>query len=203
MPTPMSQDDSAFVPHPRFGQTPRLTGLDPHATGYAYFGWQKEGLIPGTAIPADITKQRGTCMPRTHYLDRRRTCVDCGKPFIFYAEEQRHWYETLGFPVDADCTRCPICRKETQALDRARRRYEALCHAGPLSADECLEMAELCLGLVERGTFSPKQVPHIRALLHQAAAQAAPATEIERLTTRLNAFATAKGGPAARDISLP
>jgi hypothetical protein len=105
-----------FVTHPRYGQGPRITGLDPQdgpETAGVFLHWHsREGVrIPDTAIPADLSRQTPATCAVTHYFDSKRQCADCGEPFIFYADEQKHWYEELGFGLDADCVRCVVCRK--------------------------------------------------------------------------------------------
>ena len=39
----------------------------------------------------------------THYFDAKRVCRKCERPFLFFAEEQKYWYEDLRFPLEADC----------------------------------------------------------------------------------------------------
>lgn len=121
--------------------------------------------IPGTAIEADPSRQNEPTVPVTHYYDMERLCLDCQRPFIFFAEEQKHWYEVLRLPLDADCVRCWECRKKQQALERKQRRYEELTHVQKRSWRENLEMAECALSLVEKGVFHPRQTEHLAALL--------------------------------------
>lgn len=173
--------------HPRYGSQPRMTGLDvdTHSAGVhvracteAEVSARFEGgrwpgfdpgckgfLIPGTAIVADPSKQHGSCMLNTHYYDIERKCHDCGRPFIFYAEEQRYWYEELGFPVDADCIRCYPCRRRTQDVDRAVQRYEELAGAADPSLEVQAELAGLRLTLVQAGRFNTRQLQHVSRFL--------------------------------------
>jgi hypothetical protein len=157
-----------FVEHPRYGRRPRLTGLDPASViGQTFFHWHSgQGVrVPNTAIRADPSRQRPATVPVTHYFDAKRTCQDCGKPFLFFAEEQRHWYEELGFPLESDCVRCVSCRKRQQGLVRVQERYEELFHVPARTSDEQIEFAECCLALVEAGLFHRRQLEHIRSLL--------------------------------------
>lgn len=132
-----------WVPHPRYGAKPRVTGLDPdpdapdvqlHYNVNFFTERQKADMlryaghvpepraeqrhIPGTAVVADLSKQKPATLPVTHYYDIEKRCVECSRLFLFFAEEQKHWYEELGFTLDADCVRCAPCRK----IDRERRR---------------------------------------------------------------------------------
>jgi len=115
-----------FVDHPRYGRRPRITGLNPHPNDTrvtlhwnakthqevvsqyeAVIGkWPHGNLglrtdrtkrIPNTAVLADLTKQSKATFPVTHYFDLERICLKCSRPFIFFAAEQKHWYETLTY----------------------------------------------------------------------------------------------------------
>ena len=157
-----------FVEHPRYGRRPRLTGLNPHEElGRTFFHWHSRAdvRVPNTAIPADLSRQSPATVQVTHYFDAKRQCRECGKPFLFFAEEQRHWYEELGFPLESDCVRCVQCRKRQQGLARTRERYEELFHLPARTSDQQLEFAECCLSLVEAGVFHRRQLEHVRALL--------------------------------------
>ncbi len=169
-------DYDDYVPHPRYGRGPRLTGLNPvrkdHYRGgepmvIIHYRSGPDSRIPNTAIVADIAKQNYTTFPVTHYFDTKRTCRDCRRPFLFFAEEQRYWYEELGFPLDAGCDRCVPCRKRQQGIALTRQRYEELFHVAKPSAEELLEMAECCASIIEAKLFSPRQCEHVRALLHR------------------------------------
>src|SRR5688572_8761575 len=105
---------AAFVDHPRYGRHPHITGLNPDGGSddvFLHWRWRKKGcLIPNTAIPADLSRQTAATIHVTHYFDQKLECRDCRRLFIFFAEEQKHWYEELGFGLDSDCVRCVFCR---------------------------------------------------------------------------------------------
>lgn len=65
-----------------------------------------------TAVRADVSKQNYTVCPRHWYIDVTFRCEDCGKTFLFSADEQGVWYERRRFYVDSKPTRCPACRKK-------------------------------------------------------------------------------------------
>lgn len=197
---------AAFAVHPRYGQGPRVTGLDPKPSAALQPGealtvlhWHSPGRkrIPNTAVVANWRKQTFTVVPVTHYFDTARTCRDCGAEFIFYALEQQHWYEELGFSLDADCVRCVPCRKVDQARAAQRRRYETLLHASQRTDEESLEMAECCMALVEAALFSPRQTERVRMLLNATAATASSKLQKrrEQLRERLAAFAARSTSP--------
>lgn len=165
------KDYSQFVTHPHYGHQPRITGLNPE-TDYdrnVFLHWHSpEGCrIPNTAIPAELSRQSPATVPVTHYFDVRRQCLDCGRPFIFFAEEQKYWYEELGFPLESDCIRCAICRKKKQGIEYKRERYEELFHVSDRTIEQNLDMAECCLSLVEASVFHKRQVQHVLKILNE------------------------------------
>jgi hypothetical protein len=193
-------DYSQFVEHPRYGQRPHITGLNPDTDygGDVLLHWHspKACRIPDTAVRADLSRQTPAAVPVTHYFDVKRQCRDCGRPFIFFAKEQQHWYEVLGFGLDSDCIRCAPCRKEQRGLAQSRERYEELFHIPGRTVDQDLEMAECCMALVEASIFHERQIQHIRTLLKRASAllgQDAP-SRFRELHERMVAFETEHHG---------
>jgi len=169
---PRGDEFDNFVEHPRYGRRPQVTGLNPQKrlTGgddYIYPHWHSPtaSRIPNTAIVADRGRQSPAMLAVTHYFDVKRECRLCHRPFIFFAEEQKHWYESLKFPLEADCRECPPCRKKQQSVARKRERYNELFHMEKRKDEENIEMAECCLALIEKETFSRKQLPTVRRLL--------------------------------------
>lgn len=159
---------ASYVAHPRYGTRPTLTGLNPDPLDSGVFlHWHSPAgcRISWTAVAADLSLQAPATIAITHYFDVKRVCRECERPFIFFAREQKHWYEELGFGLDSDCASCPPCRKAAQGTARLRQRYEELFHVANRSADENLEMADCCLGLVEKKVFHRRQLERVRALL--------------------------------------
>ena len=158
----MARDYREFVTHPRYGQGPRTTGLNPEAdyAGDVFLHWHspRGSRIPNTAIPADVSRQSRATVPVTHYFDVVRQCRDCGKRFIFFAAEQKYWYEELGFGLESDCVRCVVCRKKEQGIGLKRERYEELFHIADRNAEQSLEMADCCLALVAAQVFHKQKV---------------------------------------------
>jgi hypothetical protein len=207
-----------YVEHPRFGRQPRFTGLDvdgdlpgihlhwingPLTEAHLdaverLIGRRIESyddgtrLVPGTAIKADLARQTPATFPVTHYYDLDKVCRDCGRRFIFFAEEQKHWYEELGFPLEANCIRCPTCRKKLQLIANKRRRYEALFHVSHRSDEENFEMADCCLSLVEEGIFTNQQLERVRMLLKQISVDCRLDLRFRSLTERLEQAETKK-----------
>jgi hypothetical protein len=184
-------DYEGFVEHPRYGKGPRLTGLDVAETldGSICCHWHSPvGVrIPHTAIVANTSRQRPATVPVTHYFDARRVCRKCGRAFLFFAEEQRFWYEELGFPLEADCVECVPCRKDERQVQVARRRYEALLGRSMRNPAETAELLECGVLLVESAVFSVKVIPKLRALLKtlQVDAEGLRPDQVEELTIRV------------------
>jgi hypothetical protein len=190
-----------FVEHPRYGKRPRITGLNPETDCLKVFiHWHspESCRIPGTAINADLTKQTRATVPVTHYFDVKRNCRECNRPFIFFAEEQKHWYEELGFGVDSDCVRCPQCRKRQQVLARTRERYEGLFHLAERNVEQDLEMADCSLTLIENDVFHPQQTERVRMLLNGIPEDHRPRRNYADLLSRLSEIEKSKRTPGAR-----
>lgn len=173
-----------FVEHPRYGRGPRYTGIDfatgPVRTlfqGLILFLWgtgehphwrivfEPSRKVPNTGVLADRSKHGNTYSTVTHYFDEIVGCETCGRKFLFFAEEQKHWYEELGFNLAADCRDCPACRKVRHGLRKTQRRYEALHATEARTDEESLEMAEAALDLYEAGIFGPKVTATVRMLM--------------------------------------
>jgi len=111
--TGRTTDYSDYVDHPRYGQGPRYTGLNPDTDSpYVNFHWNtrtlescsasidltqanwwaalryKSVFVPFTAVEADVKKQSRRQFQVTHYFDIDCVCSDCGKRFLFFAAEK-------------------------------------------------------------------------------------------------------------------
>lgn len=184
MPRKKRSDD--FVAHPRYGDEPRLTGLNPKEnwlTGEVFLHWHSlgEARIPNTAIAADTSRQNQPTIAVTHYFDSRRVCVDCRQSFLFFAAEQKYWYEVLGFPLEANCIRCVPCRKRQRALQARRQRYETLIALEGRTPDQDIALVESALALVGAGVFGTRLLERLRSILKRAE----PHRKIEGLWQRL------------------
>lgn len=148
--------DVCFVDHPRYGDRPILSGerWTEQEVRQAFWRYGSQGFLPETAISANIAKQKYCCCPRRVYVDIIRRCRTCRRPFIFFALEQKHWFETLGFHVDADCLHCQECRHEKHLFREALREYEALRGKEPKTRAEWARLAELADALYSDGYIS-------------------------------------------------
>ena len=159
-----------YVEHPLYGRGPRITGQNPQDDwkNGVYLGWHCPigERIADTAIVADTSKQVARPVPVTHYYDVKRTCRDCKRKFLFFAEEQKFWYETLGFPLESDCVRCVDCRKTQQDYADLRKTYENLLQKPDRHEDETLELAHCALSLIESGVFGNRTIERVRSFLN-------------------------------------
>ncbi len=92
-------------------------------------------VIPEGAIPGNPELQVfcASChKPKYFYLDIPKKCVQCNEEFVFYAKEQKYWYEVLKFRFNSVAIRCPSCRKS--------KRSEAVLH---LQLTQCHEQYKL------------------------------------------------------------
>ncbi len=126
-------------------------------------------VFPDSAIPADASRQNYTACPRSWYMDIRRPCRACGRPFIFFAREQRYWYEVLGFYISADCVHCVECRRKNQQLRRRFQRYSERIGGNDLSDPEFATLIEDAVFLYHEGVLRNEQ--RLRTLKNQAVAR--------------------------------
>lgn len=190
MPRKRSAD---FVPHPRYGDEPRLTGLNPKedwVTCGVHLHWHSPSdvRVPNTAIAADTSRQNQPTIAVTHYFDSRRRCVDCQRSFLFFAAEQKYWYEVLGFPLESDCVRCVPCRKKQRGLEAQRQRYEELFALEDRTPDQDIEFVECALALVAAGVFGRRLLERLRSILKRAE----PHRKLESLWKRLREIEAAQ-----------
>jgi Probable zinc-ribbon domain len=155
MPRKTSTVAEEFVPHPRYGALPKPSGLRVSEEELRDGFWRlgREKLYPDSALLADTSKQNFAVFPRKYYVDVRRVCRTCHRPFIFFAREQRYWFETLRFFVDADCVYCPLCRRESRHVQRRLRRYSDLYSRPTPTSKELMFMVEDATFLLERGVL--------------------------------------------------
>ena len=192
MPRKTSPVAEEFVPHPRYGAQPRPSGLTISEEELRQGFWRlgRDNLFPDTALIADPSKQNFAVFPRRYYVDVRRVCRTCKRPFIFFAREQRYWFETLRFFVDADCVYCPTCRRESRHVQRRLRRYSDL-YARPLpSRKELMFMVEDATFLLERGVL--KNLDNIGKVKNLAAREIPEYPGIKVLAQALTAARSAR-----------
>ena len=148
-----NQPERLYVDHPRYGSKPVPSGYKYSTEEIDRAHWRYSSLeyIPETAIPANTDKQEYSVFPRSLYVDIVETCEVCHRPFIFFAREQQYWFETLGFWIDAHCTRCCECRRKEHEIKSMQRKYEMLVTKPDRSNDENRELRQVALELYQLG----------------------------------------------------
>ena len=129
-----------IIPHPKFGAEciPSPYNVPESVVRDSFWAYATETIYAKSAIPADTEKQNYSVFPRQYYVDILKSCRDCKHKFIFFALEQKYWYEELGFYIDADCVRCTNCRAEDRETKIRFRRFSETIGI-PDPTDEVLE----------------------------------------------------------------
>ncbi|QDT18118.1 zinc-ribbon domain containing protein [Alienimonas californiensis] len=187
-----------YVVHPRYGRGPRFT---PDSwKGVLGFGGARRLVdrpkaVPGTYVKADLGRQTPSVMQEAGYFDQDCRCKDCGRGFLWFAEEQRHWFEDLQFDLGTECLHCVECRqaiqREKELAERYARKAADLDRAG--SPDDLLAGAAAGVRLIERGKFGPKANQRVRAALNRLSAEPDFAAAADRLRARLDALQASPG----------
>lgn len=147
-----------YVMHPRYGDRPIESEFKftKDEIERAFWRYSSVKYFSNTAIPADISKQNYAVFPRKIYVDIEEHCEKCKRPFLFFALEQRHWFETLGFWIDAHCTRCVDCRRSDNEIKKMQRTYNSLIQKEGRTAAETAELKQCALELYMRGYIKDK-----------------------------------------------
>ena len=120
-----------------------------------------------TAERADVSKQDYTVCPRHWYIDAAFTCRGCDNDFVFTADEQRFWYETMRFYVDSRPVKCNHCRKADRELKELRQEYDRDIAAAIQSNDTGPKrrLVEVIDALTDGGVHLPDRIRENRATL--------------------------------------
>jgi hypothetical protein len=148
-----------YVNHPRYGDRPISSGSNFSRDEIlkSWWGYDGEIIFPESAIEADVARQNYSVFPRSLYVDIEKQCMNCNRSFIFFAHEQKYWYEDLNFIIDADCVKCVECRIQEQRLRLLVKEYEVLTKNMLRSAEETVKLKELASKLHEIGYIKNKR----------------------------------------------
>ncbi|MCG8315269.1 MAG: zinc-ribbon domain-containing protein [Pseudomonadales bacterium] len=148
-----------YVDHPRYGDKPIYSGekYSLEEILRAHWRYSEDSIFLETAIKADIEKQNFSIYPRSIYVDIQKRCESCGKWFLFFAKEQKYWYETLGFYIDADCVKCVNCRKKEQEIKYLMNRYAELVKVSERTKAQTKELKNIALELFQQGYITDKR----------------------------------------------
>lgn len=160
-----------FVEHQWYGRLPLFTDLkskmskaDQFALHTRCGGYER---VEGTAVAADMTKQRKRSYSVKYYMDEIHQCVDCRRQFIFFAREQKYWFEELQMPIEVRGRRCFECRSADRNPKIQMKRYAALKHMDNPSLDDLKFIAMFCLSQLEAEVFHQKQIQTLRSYLNK------------------------------------
>ena len=177
-----------IVPHPRYGDTVVPSGCKASAEEVrgSFWRYSSDTIFPESAIRADVTRQNYTVIPRGYYVDTLKQCRTCGRSFIFFAREQQHWYEALGFYIDADCVHCPECRRSDQQLRRRFRRYSELVARADLHDRDLVTLVGDAVFLWQAGVLRDEQrLRRLRNLARRRIPGSTARTSIDRVITEV------------------
>lgn len=150
------------------------------------YGYQPEIVFPATSLPANTKKQNFSVFPREIYLDVLKACRDCKRHFIFFAKEQRYWYEDLGFSIYSDCVRCPECRKSGRLLRRRFTRYSQRVNDANMDDKSFALLLSDAVFLWNHGILKDEQkLRRLRNLANNRIPNSPEATEINQLVWSL------------------
>ena len=164
---------AAYVNHPRYGQRPRISNQTIQITKHEQFCLVSRcnagKIFKNTAIKADMELQKGSAYAVKYFFDEDKTCVHCKRHFIFFAAEQKYWFDQLKFNIAAQGHSCFECRAFANEQKYFKQRYDALTHHGERTNEQSLEMAHMCLSLVESGVFKPRSIQTVQKFLNEIA----------------------------------
>ncbi|MCF2846819.1 zinc-ribbon domain-containing protein [Pseudoalteromonas sp. ACER1] len=155
---------SLYVNHPRYGCKPIRSGYQYSVTEIknSYWRYKHVKFLVGTAIPANTEKQNYGVYPREKYIDIEELCEVCNRPFIFFALEQKYWFEVLRFYIDAHCTKCIDCRKNEQKIKRLQKSYCDLVTNKNRTSRQNETLKKLFVELTRLGIIKHKNNPSFR-----------------------------------------
>jgi hypothetical protein len=111
-----------FIQHPLFGKVPLIRHSGVGFEGRLYEWWEYDPnyqpSLPRGAVRGDVRKQvycTAHNMPKYFYVDEDGECIQCGRSFVFRAEEQKYWYEILKFNFSSIPIRCVDCRRQRRS----------------------------------------------------------------------------------------
>lgn len=147
-----------YLEHPRYGDAPIISGerwteadVLRSYWGYKHLSWAPKIIYPETARRADCNRQKFCCFARWLYVDIGRQCRTCRRWFLFFALEQKYWYETLGFHTNIDCLDCWECRRDRHHKERLADEYQDLLSRTDKTVGQWNRLSELGDQLFEIG----------------------------------------------------
>lgn len=136
--------------------------LSPHSL-WACNACKQEGIH---AIKANQHLQNH-CMggPYNWYITYSIQCADCKREFQFSAQEQRRWYEELGFIIHSIPKRCSTCRKERRSSKQAQEEIGLILGSKERPGIEELSRLVHCyeqLGAMEKAEETKRRIKNLK-----------------------------------------
>ncbi|MDB2685584.1 zinc-ribbon domain-containing protein [Mariniblastus sp.] len=179
-----------IVEHPRYGKRvrPGRRDVSESVVRSSYRGYRNAMIYPESTINATVSEQNlGPMESRSFYVDILETCRDCQRPFLFFAVEQKYWYETLKFHIDAECTRCAECRKEIQHDRKVFAAFSRLVVQTTFTDEQLSILAENAIVLWRQGRIKNLHtLNRIKNLVLRQIPNSEVASEILELTKLKN-----------------
>lgn len=107
--------------------------------------------FPDTAVQSDLKELNG--LEPDVYLDTLFKCKSCEKYFIFFASEQKYWYETLRFNINARPIECSPCRVGSKKIKNASKMLAEFILKDELSESERKDLERASSILFEAGVI--------------------------------------------------
>ncbi|MBA3237056.1 MAG: zinc-ribbon domain containing protein [Parachlamydiaceae bacterium] len=133
--------EKIVLPHPLYGEIPAAQGMyttkhgNVISSGFYYPDPNYVPSLPPGAIRGNVGLQEFCPIhhfPKYFYVDEEVECVQCRDKFVFFAGEQKFWYESLKFNFHSHAINCQACRKQNRSqkkiikqLQKAYEIYEA------------------------------------------------------------------------------
>lgn len=99
-------------------------------------------------LRADQQRQHCLVLPEEWYVEATFVCTRCTQRFAFTPEEQRHWYEELGFWIDSVPRQCAPCRQRARRTHAITQQLAILCRSKPAAAAHGAEILPLIRELI-------------------------------------------------------
>lgn len=108
-----------------------------------------------TEYPDHSKQNYGIGGPILMYADKKMECSACKQTYIFYAFEQRFWYEELRFNYSSIPVHCLECRKKIRKPKVLNKKLSELLKTDPMDADILEKIGDIYkeLGIEDKATL--------------------------------------------------
>jgi hypothetical protein len=118
--------------HPLYEDIPLIRATCVARGGSANEWWRYDPTFkpkpPKGGVARDVARQvfcSAHHVPKYFYVNEARQCIQCAQEFVFRAQEQKDWYETLKFNFSSVPVRCPACRRLRRSEHALREQIAA------------------------------------------------------------------------------